>query len=179
MTENEKARRISPGFDTTREAYEYLSAENQGATVDRIIGRDTPTAHEMTTDEREALDYAIRAVQDSVVAAGFRRSEAPEPSGGQVNDVLVLLEDAIDNIDYPGADALEWISKAKAHAATLARWARPEPQGEPSDAEVEAAARAMVERVGAIWPDDLSVEEKANFLDDARAALRAAEEVRS
>lgn len=59
--------------------------------------------------------------------------QVPEPSTGQVNDVLVLLEDAIDNIDHPGADTLEWIGKAKVHAATLARWARPEPQGEPSD----------------------------------------------
>jgi hypothetical protein len=36
-----------------------------------------------------------------------------------VNDVLVLLDDAIDNNDYPGADTLEWIGKAKAHAANL------------------------------------------------------------
>lgn len=42
----------------------------------------------------------------------------------QVSDLLILLEDAIDNIDYPGESTEKWIAKAKAHAAVLAEWAR-------------------------------------------------------
>lgn len=156
---------------------------------------ERPVQHTPTDDEREAVrlraaledvwstiqrDVRVLANLDPAELGGIvaralesSRSEVPEPSTGQVNDVLVLLEDAIDNIDYPGADTLEWIGKAKAHAATLARWARPEPQGEPSDAEAWAAAHAFAvalkEQTGR--PQMVNVEH-------ARAALRAAGGVR-
>lgn len=66
----------------------------------------------------------------------------PAPSDGQANDVLALLEDAIDNIDNPGSDAEEWIAKAKAHAATLAQWARPAPRDKPSLTDYREAYKA-------------------------------------
>ena len=36
------------------------------------------------------------------------------------DDTLILLEDAISNIDYPGSDSPMWEHKAKEHARTLA-----------------------------------------------------------
>lgn len=59
-----------------------------------------------------------------------------EPSGAMVSEVLMQLEDAIENIDYPGADSREWIAKAKEHAATLAGLALP-----PADTEQGEAVK--------------------------------------
>lgn len=69
------------------------------------------------------------------------------PSGAMVSEILMLLEDAIENIDYPGADSREWIAKAKGHAATLAGLAR-QPvvteQDEPSESTPSSAQSGLL-----------------------------------
>lgn len=77
----------------------------------------------MKAPDSYGTDYALRRPSEKTAVES---SHVPrtEPSDAMVSDVLVLLEDAIENIDYPGADSREWIAKAKGHAATLAGWAR-------------------------------------------------------
>ena len=90
--------------------------ENQGATVDRIIARATPT-----DDEREALALELivplaesntraaehigagwswraeaRSIADVILSAGFRRAEASEPSAG----MMALREAATSSDTY-------------------------------------------------------------------------------
>ena len=70
-----------------------------------------------------------------------------DPLGAIVSEVLVLLEDAIENIDYPGADSREWIAKAKGHAATLAGLARQSAvieQDEPSETKRSSAQPGLL-----------------------------------
>lgn len=159
MNDNEKWPRTSPGFNTTREAY-----ENQGATVDRIIARATPTDDERdeTTDENlwdfagDLLDaWNIEDTNAPSLAedfrdrfvARFRRTEVPEPSAEHQK-----------HADARRAETMTLISHA-------------ERQGEPSEAR-GIIARALT---GEARMDTFSA---WNLADDIVAALRAANEVR-
>lgn len=46
----------------------------------------------------------------------------------KADDILVRLEDAISNIDYPGSDSDEWTAKAKAAAKELHALVTREPE---------------------------------------------------
>ncbi len=117
---NEKARRISPGFDTTREAYKWLTPtdderEAQTTEVYGIInshywsttGKAGVCACGYDVDAEPAGTMAEHRAQ-KVIDAGFRRSEVPEPSGRMIDTY----------------------TDSKLRTA----FGLPEPQGEPSDA---------------------------------------------
>lgn len=139
------------------------------AVFEKALGEATvtPTAHEVTSDERwlNNLSYAAttleasadngdrycaRLIREHLAAAGFRRSEVPEPSA----------DDAMSHYTDP-ADPF-WQSS-------------PELQGEPSDAQVGAAMNAVVtyyQEQGHLTRPE-SVDYQA-----LRAALRAAMSLR-
>ncbi|MGW9268350.1 hypothetical protein [Microbacterium sp. NPDC055599] len=152
---------------------------------------NTPTA---TDDEREALknaigydpvplsirdhpeirfEYRTTADRDGLIerilAAVFRRSEVPEPSAERGADALCGDWPAPCNCDEP-----------ETHDGSIPRWLvqeerHPEPQGEASDAQIEAAARAIhsVAESGASW-QDARMADKEQHRAEARAALCAA-----
>lgn len=126
--------------------------ENQGATVDRIIGRDTPTDDERETRRIAHLD-ARQAAYRKEREDWFVDHEA-EPG-------------IASNAFFRGWDA--------AVDGGFRRSEVPEPQGEPSDAQVEAALDAYMAHEG--WETDEVG--KAKMRGRMRAALRAAGEVRS
>ena len=162
-------------------------------------------AHTPTDDEREALialglasyskimsdGYPSGVMRtneeaaDLVLAAGFRRSEVPEPSATGPAFIALMPPSpetskrwysmycracGIEEMMAETEDDPRLVARRDAHN----RERHAEPQGEPSDAEVDAAADAMRERMeaiqayaGDIWPGM------------ARVALRAAREVRA
>jgi PTH2 family peptidyl-tRNA hydrolase len=148
-------------------------------------------AQKPTDDEREALTRALRGIVDegiderdavdAILAAGFRRRASPEPSAEAYWGELVALRDRIEEartawwsateqgdngLIYTDriADAMDDIWSAIGHAD----WEpyAPEPQTEPTDAQVVAALRKYETPDGAIW--------RYNAFEDMRAALRAA-----
>lgn len=132
----------------------------QGGLVGRLADalEAAEKAHTSTDDEREALRellgpilyLPISVIRDNILAAGFRRPEVPEPSA----------EDDL-NAEYD---------------ARLGDGDRddPEPQGEPSDAQVLAALDAFFQGQSSNLSEFGAVSVKG-----MRAALRAAGEVRS
>lgn len=109
-------------------------------------------AHAPTDDEREALDQIIRdadgwwpEARDAILAAGFRRSEVPSrPLNAEREQAAArfVMKELHDLRDMTTGEA--------AHHAFVsgAEWERDnapfsEPQGEPSDAQVEAALQAL------------------------------------
>ncbi|QRI45096.1 hypothetical protein QEH45_gp42 [Microbacterium phage Shocker] len=94
-----------------------------------------------------SLRYGIA---DALWAAGFRRSEVPESSS---DDPMSHYTDPTDPFWQPS----------------------PEPQGEPSDAQVEAAAREYHERGNGEGSFDRMADHvRTSLLFRMRAALRAA-----
>lgn len=153
-----------------------------------------------TDDEREALDYAIRcaipadldyrplwkliqAIQDSVLAAGFRRSEVPESSTedrDEIRDEALwdFAGDLLDawNIEDRNAPSLAEDFRdrfvARFHPAY-----RPEPRGEPSDARLPLDESEQCVACGSYacdchtdpWIADQNVEDACRaFYEDAR-----------
>lgn len=121
------------------EVWQGLSSNASWAVLADVAARAALAVFEKartpTDDEREALDYAIRcaipndldyrplwklirAIQDSVLAAGFRRSVVPEPSGRTLTPCGNL---ACTGCRVCGCPALGI-----------------DPQGEPSDAQMKA-----------------------------------------
>ncbi|WP_312672853.1 hypothetical protein [Microbacterium sp.] len=160
-------------------------------------------AHTPTDDEREALEQAVldglnahhaqstmdptlieERVSDSVWAAGFRRSEVPEPSATGLRQMqyddgswsrTLEGEPVSGENDEARADVFE------AHMSSNAQAVRELMQGEPSDAQVEHMRRALNaadidysarEQRADAGGGDLEPGDWFTFL--ARAALRAA-----
>lgn len=92
--------------------------------------------------------YVRQHLADAVAAAGFRRPVSPEPSAD---------EDEIDPEICKGCDEYD------PHALCMV--AAPEPQAEPTDAQVRAAAESLAHSAGYV-PEPM-----------VRAALRAASSV--
>lgn len=200
------------GDPLMQEAADALMA-NQGAIVNSIIER---TRHEPTGDEREALldvmvmtklsDYAatdmstIHQAVDAILAAGFRRSEVPDPNEWPTRaEVAKYAEERFSEViylsEYNAAvsafrEAVEWLAgfrraevpepSATARPCHLPQSAPPcigcrcEPQGEPSDAQVEAAAREYHERGNGEGSFDRMADHvRISLLFRMRAALRA------
>lgn len=115
---------------------------------------------------------------DLVLAAGFRRSEVPEPSAEDYPDGWFVFG---SHAPYPWVGKMEF--SAEKDEAGMPLWERPV-QGEPSDAQVEAAAQAMFEpgETGGDYTWAEMVAEDPSRADiwreDARKVLRAAWEVR-
>lgn len=100
-------------------------------------------AHNPTDDEREALANLIQLgyvtdwyeAADRILAAGFRRSEVPEPSS-----VAEMIERS--SIGTPEAQALRaTVSDEKAAALVAEAHRRSEPHGEPSSEVPEPSGR--------------------------------------
>jgi hypothetical protein len=128
-----------------------MTNENQAATVDRIIARNTPT-----DDELHALGDVIEHVQTTweadrdqyieplaeftargILAAGFRRTEVPRVI--ERHDLVMPIYE--DEVPEPSAEHQEHADARRAE--TMALLSHSEPQGEPSDALV----REIEERV--------------------------------
>lgn len=151
-------------------------------------------AHNPTVDEREALETVIavtwrdmystptdRDFADAILAAGFRRSEVPESSAGR--ELTPCGNLVCTGCRVCGCPALGI-----------------EPQGEPSEAQVDAVAAAIAVAADAdYWTDEIAewegaeawyreaypnehphmaYEDREQFRKQARAALRAAGGVR-
>lgn len=128
-----------------------------------------------------SYEDAARMAIDKVIAAGFRRTEVPEPSAEPKHDESCA--EWCNHCQVCG-EGIRFGSRCREHYLN-------QPQGEPSDAQVEAAARAIYGgdhawgyvvdygqgEVGAHW-EDLGQELQDDFCNRARAALRAAGEVR-
>lgn len=200
--------------------------------VELVVGE----VHAPNDDEREALDYAIRcaiptdleyrplwklirAIQDAVLAAGFRRTEVPEPSAARPGPPVYLAADLWDALGAPTADfdsyyarngwADTWanlLGTVRDHfkpkcghdadgepcvltaghlpphygASDVGRSEPvpvPEPQVEPSDAEIDAGAQALFDEIlrGSSVGDVGGTFERCR--NSARAVLRAASAV--
>lgn len=160
-----------------------------------------------TDDEREALIAILEAplAEESrgrtfsemladviLVRFGFRRTEVPEPSAEGYAEfesweqemfrhqpVLSMADGSIagcqclDRVFVKGRE--DWGTHL---ASVITSRLGPEPQGEPSDAQVEAAARAIYEARDDEFDmrdwDDLDSQQRERYVCDARAALRAA-----
>lgn len=159
-----------------------------------------------TESEREALARLIEdgfeqpdenyATADRILAAGFRRSEVPEPSGREakihgelvtmrvdewrrITDELArlrTLEGSLEPSAHDDACEADWGAEGQESPCRCAERA----QGEPSDAQVEAAAQAMFEPDGPggdyTWAE-MVVEDPSRadiWREDARKVLRAA-----
>lgn len=156
-------------------------------------------AHTPTDNEREALGVLIRdiyrkngyyapdqVVADAVLAAGFRRSEVPEPS-----ETVAALERQIQKLDadlgqeidrreelHDIADRLSWaiapVSEIGEHSSANDPWENAieyaesrvwaEPQGEPSD---------LIQRLIDLRGDMRHNADEVATLDAAITALRA------
>lgn len=148
--------------------------ENQGATVDRIIERDTPTDDE-------------RLVKEPPETFADRLSARAEYELGRM----------------AGRDELRAEQEERKKSGVWVEHAghcNAEPQGEPSDAQVDAVAVAIAVAANAdYWTDEIATwedaeswyretyqnehphmayEDREEFRKQARAALRAANEVR-
>lgn len=152
-----------------------MTNENQGATVDRIIERNTTTAHEVTTDEREALARAW----DAGHRKGIRwkrgdapenpyRSQVPEPSAEGPAFIAIMPPSpetskrwysmycrvcGVEEMMADTADDPRLLDRRDEHN----RERHAEPQGEPSDAQVDAVAKAIAEAANAdYWTDEIA-----------------------
>jgi len=105
-----------------------------------------------------------RAALLAAVRAGAKRSEVPEPSAV----VMVPLS------DLEAAWRVGAAHMSRADAAERALAALNERQGEPSDAQVEAAAEVIAVANGDGPWEDLLDTFQDEYRRDARAALRAA-----
>lgn len=154
MTDNEKWQRTSPEFNTTREAYEWLTPTDAEREALIDVMRNAPTHGNVVVRYDEAAD--------AILAAGFRRTEVPEPS--------------VEHTSFYGTPGTHPGTRQECKVCP------PEPQGEPSDAQVEAEA-------GRRWPhtgnggdlDHNRAVRRLSFRQGAewmRAALRAAQEAR-
>lgn len=133
-----------------------------------------------TDDEREALrgavvsgtetyaeaqipgTYVSQYITDAVLAAGFRRPEVPEPSAHRAT----LIREAREHVDhYRRFDDTESLVSTLVEMSNALESA-PEPQGEPTDAQVKAAVDA--------WYSS----KRYRSSEGMRAALRAAWGVR-
>lgn len=159
-----------------------------------VVSRMTRQSCTPTDDEREALialglasyskimsdGYPSGVMRtneeaaDLVLAAGFRRSEVPEPSAEDYPDGWFVFG---SHAPYPWVGKMEF--SAEKDEAGMPLWERPV-QGEPSDAQVEAAAQAMFEPDGPggdyTWAE-MVVEDPSRadiWREDARKVLRAA-----
>lgn len=163
------------------------------AAIDAEI-RERGLAHTTTDDEREAGRLAIERVLkacmltfatsyedaasmaiDKVIAAGFRRSEVPEPSAERYIEYRASAESddwviAIAGASQRDIDASKRENELQGWEKYRVVTAAPESEGEPSDVEVRAAALAMYQR-----QNSLSM---SGATTPARAALRAAGGVR-
>ena len=169
---DEKWRRTSPGFDSTREAYEWL----------------TPTAHEVTTDEREAPDMDERGWADY---ADWRASRDPE-TGAPHWDWIDGYQAARrrTEVPEPGVEHASFYGTPEPHPGPRSecKVCPPESQGEPSPIPFyDQKMRELAEIRAQAEPSDAQVEAASREIDlrgfhippmAVRAALRAAWEVR-
>ena len=146
---------------------------------------DAPTDDAPTDDEREVKrlvefhgdgvwrdETGTIWVQQSELVDAIRRSEVPEPSDENYDeDTLRKAFDALVEVTGSEITADDCINQMQ-NAGILFRERGAEPQGEPSDAQVEAALHAYHQkesRAGFVWLD--------SAVENMRAALRAAGEV--
>lgn len=149
---------------------------------DRFVRRFRHSECTPTDDEREAL-IALKLASfskrmsdgypsiimrtneeaaDLVLAAGFRRSEVPEPSAEDYPDGWFVFG---SHAPYPWVGKMEF--SAEKDEAGMPLWERPV-QGEPSDAQVHAALSVYLDTDRA-WADWETWQ-----IESMRAALRAA-----
>lgn len=152
-------------------------------------------AHTPTDDDREALaevievldthgQWPVDRITDAILAAGFRRSE-PEPSVETEDEMHTRGATSFD-CDRCGQDPEDCYCGDEPQGERFADHSeryvpkRPkEPQGEPSDAQVHAAAVALDPSAwepGPNYQSQTFSRARDASLDRARAALRAAGE---
>lgn len=132
-------------------------------------------------DDDAVESLSIEGAIERILAAGFRRTEVPEPSAGLTREQRhTLVEGAVDAIERNATNRTHayniWNNLAsderfvRAIMTLVPNRGTPEPQGEPSDAQLQAAAEAF--SLAPFWNDEDGV------LAPLRAALRAAGGVR-
>ena len=141
-------------------------------------------AHTPTDDEREAqANRYVAGRGDSQTRRDFlagwdaalRRSEVPEPSAEEFRliETAGSFREQVGDSASPGSLVDLWLRTAAALEARVGTKS-PEPQGEPSDAQVEAA---LIAHLG-YDPAPAGFPFKDDEKDQMRAALRAAEEAK-